>query len=187
MSTQVLWTPLDAIGLESLVLSNTQTEILAHSVVIGITDGVPFRLSYAISCDRAWQMRAATVELLHQNHILQLQTDGNGNWFDGDDQPISALAGCSEIDISVTPFTNTLPIQRLNLIPGESAELAIAYITIPQMTVAPAPKRYTCLNADENGALYRYEGLSTGFTADILVDSEGLVVHYPEIFKRVWL
>jgi hypothetical protein len=37
------------------------------------------------------------------------------------------------------------------------------------------------------GALYRYESLSSGFAADLVVDCDGLVVDCPGMFQRVWL
>ena len=37
------------------------------------------------------------------------------------------LVGCEYVDISETPFTNTLVIRRLGLTPGESADISVAY------------------------------------------------------------
>jgi len=89
-----------------------------------------------------------------------------------------------DIDISHTPFTNTLPIHRLALTPGESADLLVAYITVPDLSVRPVQQRYTCLSHTTSGGVYRYEGLESNFTADLLVDAQGLVVDYPGIWKR---
>jgi hypothetical protein len=33
--------------------------------------------------------------------------------------------------------------------------------------------------------MYRFVSLDGGFTADLAVDSDGLVVDYPRLFKRV--
>ena len=38
-----------------------------------------------------------------------------------------------DVDISATPFTNTLPIRRLGLQPGEFAELDVAFVDAPAM------------------------------------------------------
>ena len=37
------------------------------------------------------------------------------------------LVGCKYVDISETPFTNTLVIRRLGLTPGESADISVPY------------------------------------------------------------
>jgi hypothetical protein len=58
--------------------------------------------------------RAAGVDLL---------SDGQGNWTTSDGQAVSELRGCIDVDISVSAFTNTLPIRRLGLAPTGSAEL----------------------------------------------------------------
>ena len=34
-------------------------------------------------------------------------------------------------------------------------------------------------------ALYRYEGLATGFQAEVRVDEMGLVIEYGNIWKRI--
>jgi hypothetical protein len=89
---------------------------------------------------------------------------------------------CSIPTLTITPFTNTLPIRRLRLKPGESAEIAAAFIEFPQLTVVKSPQRYTCLEEDRR---YRYESLASGFTREIEVDGQGLVVTYPDFWQRI--
>ena len=45
------------------------------------------------------------------------------------------------------------------------------------------------LEVGSNGGIYKYEdeGLFQGFTADLPVDSGGLVTDYPKLFRRVWV
>jgi hypothetical protein len=44
------------------------------------------------------------------------------------------LSGCCEnVDVSETPFTNTLPIRRLGLTSGESAEIRVAYFDATEL------------------------------------------------------
>ncbi len=91
------------------------------------------------------------------------------------------------MDISVTPFTNTLPIRRLSLKPVESAELSVTYIEGAELQAWAEPQRYTCLEKSDEGGLYRYLSLDGGFTADLPVDADGLVLNYQGLFKRVLL
>jgi hypothetical protein len=60
------------------------------------------------------------------------------------------------VDISETPFTNTLPIRRLALAPGESAGVSVAYFDGSELQPCPEPQRYTCLETNDRGGLYRY-------------------------------
>ena len=85
---------------------------------------------------------------------------------------------------SPRPFTNTLPIRRLGLSPGESAEVAVAYLDGTELQPWPEPQRYARLEEGGGGGLYRFESLDGGFTAVLPVDSDGLVVDYPGLFKR---
>jgi hypothetical protein len=117
---------------------------------------------------------------------IHLYTDGAGAWATAAGEPLPDLAGCLEVDISATPFTNTLPIRRLALQPGESREVPAAYIDVAEATVSRAPQRYTRLETGGDGALYRYEGLLWDFRATLPVDRDGLVTDYPELFRRVW-
>ena len=95
------------------------------------------------------------------------------------------LDGCEYVDVSETPFTNTLPIRRLDLAPGESADVSVAYFDGSELQPWPEPQRYTCLEKNDRGGLYRYLNLDSGFTADLPVDADGLVTDYPGLFKRV--
>jgi len=58
-------------------------------------------------------------------------------------------------------------------------------MTVLEMQVRAAPQRYTCLARNADGGVYRYESLSSGFTRDLLIDADGLVIEYPGIWKRV--
>ena len=55
------------------------------------------------------------------------------------------------------------------------------------MRVEPTRQRYTCLERGEYDGRYRYEdeGLFQGFTADLSVDADGLVLDYPGLFRRI--
>lgn len=89
------------------------------------------------------------------------------------------------MDISVTPFTNTIPIRRLALGPRESTDLAVSYVDVFGMRVKRARQRYTCLEHGTEGGKFRYEALESGFVADLRVDADRLVFDYPEAFRRV--
>ena len=90
------------------------------------------------------------------------------------------------MDISITPFANTLPIHGLALGVGESADLGTAYVDVSNMEVKRVRQRYTRLKHGAEDGLYRYEALESGFTADLLVDTGGLVLDYPGAFRQVY-
>jgi uncharacterized protein len=130
------------------------------------------------------EVRVATPD--SERPILELLADGEGRWKRRGGEPLPELDGCIDVDISATPFTNTLPIRRLGLEPGESEVLAVTYIRIPESLVGPERQRYGCLEARVDGGLYRFEALPSGFAAELPVDADGLVIDYPGLFRRAW-
>lgn len=189
MQRQVIWAPETGPGLEHLQLARQTNGIVADGLVIGLKDQEPFRLHYEIHGDSNWTVRSVRVTLLSGSRpSLHLFTDGAGSWTMGGGKPLPALDGCLDVDIAVTPFTNTLPIRRLALAPGASTTLRMAYIPAPDLQVHATHQRYTCLETSALGGRYRFESLEQGlprFTAELAVDQDGLVVDYPGLFRRV--
>ncbi|WP_323127094.1 putative glycolipid-binding domain-containing protein [Rubrobacter marinus] len=115
---------------------------------------------------------------------VHLLPDGEGHWTTRDGRAVPALEGCIDVDVSVTPFTSTLPIRRPGLAPSESAEISVAYIEGTQLQVWPEPQRYTCMKQGDRGGLYRFVSIDGGFTADLPVVDDGLVLDHPGLFRR---
>jgi uncharacterized protein len=184
---EVMWAPWEGPGLEHLRLVTSDDGVVANGLVIGLEAGLPFRISYEIRCDERWRVREVWVAAPDSERpVLKLLADGEGYWKRGGGEAVPELDGCIDVDISATPFTNTLPIRRLRLEPGESEGLTVTYIRVPELLVGPERQRYRCLEAQADGGLYRFEALPSGFTAELPVDAEGLVIDYPGLFRRAW-
>ncbi len=120
-----------------------------------------------------WMTRRVTVGPLVLEHL-------DDQWrVDGEER--TDLADAVDVDIVLTPFTNTLPIRRLRLEVGESAEIVTAWVDVPSLEVSPDPQRYTRID----DRVFRFESLDSDFTRDIQVDADGFVVEYPGLFSRV--
>lgn len=176
------WRDWSGNGVEHLVLREDADEIVAEAAILAATDGKNFAARYRIMCDKSWRASRVEVGRIGHGGVLELASDGAGNWVDGSAAPLPRLAGAIDIEISATPFTNTLPIRRLCLGPGQSEEILAVYIQLPDLTVATDRQRYTCLEPNRS---YRYESLDSDFTREIEVDGHGLVVTYPGLFRRV--
>ena len=169
-------------GFEHLVLKEGPEEVVADAAVLGTAGDNVFAARYRIVCDSSWRVRKVKIAQIGYDRPVELTSDGIGNWVDGSATALPELGGAIDIDISVTPFTNTLPIRRLSLQPGQSEEILAVYVQLPGLIVSTDRQRYTCLEADRR---YRYESLESHFTRDIEVDDHGLVVIYPGLFRRV--
>jgi uncharacterized protein len=186
MDTHVCWTALQQPGLEHLHLMEHEAEIVADGLVLAVEGAAPYRLWYQVRADGEWRVRECLLQVGGVNGAtMRLSSDGLGHWTDADGNACASLDGCLDVDISVTPFTNTLPLRRLALAPDASADLQVVYISVPALSVRLARQRYTCLARTASGGRYRYEGLESGFQAELAVDAQALVVDYPNLWKRV--
>jgi hypothetical protein len=182
----ICWTPIwnkdrAGVGLEHLLLG----ERVADSVILAFDEEHgPFRLTYRLTWDETWQLRDAelVVATEHFTRLLNLQTNGQGRWRHRDGRSIDDIDGCLDVDIWPTPFTNSFPIRREPMAVGERRQFRMAWISAPDLTVRAQPQAYTRL-ADR---LYLFENLDgSGFRAELPVDEDGIVLDYPELFRRV--
>jgi hypothetical protein len=182
MKTIARWRDGSGNGREHLVLNVGTDGIVADAVVLTGSGDEAFAAHYRIACDRQWRTRRLDVEVIGDDRRIAVTADGAGNWTDPSDGPLPDLQGAIDVDLSVTPFTNTLPIRRLGLRTGEAAEIIVVYIRFPDLSVTTHGQRYTCL---ELGKRYRFESLDSDFTRDLEVDDKRLVVTYPGLFLRI--
>lgn len=178
----VRWRPVDGEGLEHLTVGPHDGGIRATGVVIGDRGGLSYGIHYCIDCDAGWLVRRFAIETTDDRRLM-LRSDGKGNWSSKDGDPMPELVGCIDIDLAGTPFTNTLPIRRLNLSPQDGiTKLTMLYVPFDSLEPYRDEQNYTCLEAD---LLYRYEAGDGSFTADLPVDEDGLVLDYPTLFERL--
>ena len=186
---RLVWIPQVESGIEDVRITHLGNSVTFNSMVIRLWQGLPLRVSYELVCDADWRVREIQMAAESEetgSHALHLLADGAGDWQDSAGGPIPELQGCIDVDFMLTPLTNTLPIRRLALTPGESREISVVYIAAPDLALSRFPQRYTRLEVDDSRQRYRYESLVSGFTAVLPVDDDGFVVEYPGQWRRIW-
>ena len=157
-----------------------------------MVNGSPVEVKYTVRVDRECKTRLVKIKQVDYGYMpgfsstkrCTLKRDEFGRWTatSGNDKPrLSDISRLTDIDIQVTPATNTLPIRRLDLAVGESAEVTAAWFRIPEFRLEPLRQRYTRTTDDT----YRYESLDHDFTATLTVDDLGLVVDYDPGWVRL--
>ena len=181
------WAAEEGPGIEHLRLRLDPLESVAHGMLLGVEDGVPYRLAYKIKWGADWRTRKVTLEVQDARGMREriLKSDGHGNWKDETGDPIPELAGGIDVDITATPFTNTLALKRLDLKPGQSAEIKTAYVSLPGLAVRPDAQRYSCKARSAKGQTLLYESLAIDFKAELPIDADGMVMDYPGLFRRL--
>ncbi|MBN9387303.1 MAG: putative glycolipid-binding domain-containing protein [Chloroflexi bacterium] len=182
MQKIIRWASSEGEGLEQLHLTVDDRGVRARSVVVGgdAEEATTWAIGYEVECDPLWRVRRVKIWDTTTGNDFELLADGSGNWTGPDGQPRPEFAGCLDVDIRATPFTNTLPVRRLSLKPGETASIRVLYIPLPELDPFPVVQHYTKLGPQ----VYRYESESRDFVRDLTLDGEGLVIDYPGLFHR---
>jgi len=171
------WRRIDVPGLELMTLSRNGSGLCIRSTVIH-AGPESFALRYCWKLDASWRTRSLCIDRTDAiAKSLRIERTGDTSWrVDGVDRP--DLAGCHEVDVSATPFCNTLAIRHLGIAGGE---LLALFVDAPALTCQPSRPRYDLLGP----RAWRYvdKGVSDGFTARLDLDEQGLVLKYEHLFE----
>jgi uncharacterized protein len=173
-------------GFEVLFLRREHDGYRLEGHTTGLEEGEAWGIRYDLVLDSGWTTRSAHVVGRSSSgaHEVRLEADGAGGWtIDGD--PAPELAGCLDVDLEASAFTNTLPVNRLRLGVGERAEAPAAYVRAVDLRVERLEQRYACVEHDGAGSRYDYEAPDLQFARPIVYDRFGLVLDYPGIAVRV--
>jgi hypothetical protein len=176
----------DENGLEHLSIRIGPQKVLAAGTIIGASGG-GFSCNYAFELDGDWRTRGFTIEVLQKLGHRSLTLRRNGARWSVDDRERPEFDRCFDLDLSSSPFTNTIAIRQLRLQPRAQRDFRSLFVELPDLTLAPSVQQYERLDEDEPPRRYRYRDLGrrSGFTSDIDVDADGLAVRYAGLFERV--
>jgi hypothetical protein len=178
----ILWRRLDLPGHDtaSIRLTDEGTVLTGMAVFL---QGAPTALAYTVRCDSAWR----TVEGVVRGWRgpapvdLRFRRDADGRWT-LNEVPCPAVAGCLDLDLSFTPATNLLPLRRLDLDVGQSAEVRSAWLQWPDMQLTLLTQRYTRQAPTEYGYEADVPGPTT-FSGPLLVEPGGWVRDYAGLWR----
>ncbi|RAJ79264.1 hypothetical protein CLV59_106325 [Chitinophaga dinghuensis] len=177
----IVWQAVRWTATEYFTLENKGLYKLAQGNITGIVRDLPFSIHYEVEITNDWKTDSFLIRS-HGPDAKELKLTSNllGQWYDKDGKQVTALDNCLDIDISLTPFTNTLPVKRLQLNNGESATINVIYILLPEFELQRVKQRYTKISQDT----WLYENLDSGFSSQLYFDSEGIMNDYPGYIQR---
>jgi len=138
-------------------------------------------VTYVLRLSATWQVRQFLLFRDLDEPDLWLGADGTGRWGEMNGDHRHDLAGCTDVDLAVTPFTNSIPIRRLKLEVGAAADVVAAMIDTDALGVVPVRQRYERLTARR----FRRTNLDSGEITEFDVDEYGLVHDEPDTFRRL--
>lgn len=176
----ILWRSLIFPGHEACRLFSQDSHWNLEGTAVFSHELLPCRLDYKVICDPSWRTLSAKVEGWVGNTLIsiQIRTDVDQHWWVNESEEPSVM-GCIDLDLNFSPSTNLLPIRRLNLVVGETADLKAAWLRFPSFRLETLAQRYSRLSEVD----YRYESAGGQFVTDLKVDRSGFVVDYPGVWQ----
>jgi hypothetical protein len=174
--TAVLWQASDG-GSEVCVLERAGRGWRLRGTVLTHEVKLPIELRYAVTVDSAWATTDVEVLVAFAGGDPRELAELGGLWA-GTARP-PEYRDCVDVDLSFTPATNTLPIRRLGLNVGEEAEIHVAWLVWPELSIQRVQQRYARLAKD------RYRYTQDDFEAELTVDEQGLVLEYEGLWHAI--
>jgi len=184
MQKNILWTGIEYRSLENCILTITDKGSEISSSIIGAYANELYKIDYQIRTNQYWETNFFEIKSQLNNtiEIISFQKEGKESWY-VNGQPDGKFNGCIDIDISLTPFTNTLPINRLKLSEKEAVQIEVLYVDVLGRKIMPVQQKYSRLSQTD----FKFENVPNDFESVITVDDLGLVVEYPGLFKRTYI
>jgi hypothetical protein len=138
-------------------------------------------VTYVVRLSATWQVRQFMLFRDLDEPDLWLGADGTGRWGEINGSHRHDLAGCTDVDLAVTPFTASIPIRRLTLDVGEEADVLAATVDVETLGILPTRQRYR----RRSPRRFEYTNLESGVTTEFDIDQYGLVHDHPGEFRRL--
>jgi uncharacterized protein len=176
MST-ILWQDISNGALDRCQLDATSDGLRLVGTVLTASNGDPLEVRYLVVTEESGLTRRVELDLNNGSSRRVLLADGAGRWHWDNGPELAEVAGALDVDLTVTPATNALPIRRLGLEVGQAADLRMAWVQFPGLEVIPSEQRYERLAAN------RWKFSTGNFQAELVVDHNGMVLDYGGLFR----
>ena len=195
-SELITWRMDDGRGIEGtrLLLQGGGMRALGRMVRAGNGPADPsFTASYRLDAGDGGRVRrlAVTCATAGRERYITLNRTDDGFWLldTGMGGGRLEVDGAVDVDLAFSPLFNTLPIRRLGLhqAPGDHV-LSTMFVALPDLSVEVVEQRYRALSPLGQGE--QPEEATVGFawdafTAELVVDADGLVSSYPGVASRI--
>ena len=178
MERLAVWRGLDEWRAEAALVRIDGDRLTAQGTQLG---AAPYRLDYRLVTGANLAAERLELSVLHDGRLRRLEVvrHPDGSWT-ADDRSLPELDGAVDLDVLHSPLFNTTPYLRHGMgAGGEPRDLAMAFVTVPELEVSRSEQRYTPLGGD------RVNFASGDFSADIQFDENGLVSLYEDYLERV--
>ncbi|CEL07590.1 hypothetical protein ASPCAL10747 [Aspergillus calidoustus] len=174
------WSPLfgGGKGFEEARVTSFKGGILAIGKIVseGNDEKTRYSTNYRILLDDEWRTQNVKIYNSWTGEVRkELYTDGLGKWVDGNGKIILTLNNCRDVDIPESTLMKTFPIRRLNLREWGRHKICTASVHVTATTTEVVVQKHLYSCYDDDWMLFRYEGLTSGFTTDFFTDKDRFV------------
>ena len=187
------WRAEDGHGLEGVRMLPGHGGFRALGRMVRVEPGGDFTASYRLVVGedgRLSRLSVTSATAQRERHLTINRTD-DGVWLtdtgSGTGGTRGDFAGAVDVDLAFSPMFNTLPIRRLGL-HRQSVEqtLPMVFVSLPDLELSVVEQTYRTISTlDEGSDHAEVEFRWADFTAELVVDAEGLVTSYPGVARRL--
>jgi hypothetical protein len=146
---------------------------------VGVQLGTSYQLDYGLETGPDLFTRRLVVTVKDgdgERGVLLERSEEDGAWT-ANGEPLPHVEGALDVDLALSPLTNYMPAARLG---DEPRDHVMAWVDVPSLEVTRSPQRYEPMGPRQ----VRFVSLDSDFTAELDLDSDGFVLHYPELAGR---
>jgi len=176
---------------EDLLVTGDERRVRVSGLIVR-AGGIRFRYGATLSPD--WRLQCVRFAALSEDRSIGwgVTIGDDGVWRNDAHQELAHYAGCIGVDLTGTPATTSLLLRRVTLAVGESTDVAVMHVTVPDMKAERRARRFTRISENQyrcddcgdapSAAADSGEGIAHCFA----LDEDGLVVDWPGRFRRIW-
>jgi hypothetical protein len=146
---------------------------------VGVQLGSSYQLDYGLETGPELYTRRFVVTVKDaggERGILLERSEDHGSWT-ANGEPLPHVEGALDVDLALSPLTNYMPAARLG---DEPRDHLMAWVDVPSLEVSASPQRYEPLGRRQ----VRFVSVDGDFTAELDLDADGFVLHYPGLAGR---
>lgn len=183
MQKSIVWEGLLYDTEEHCSVNYLDTAIIVRSEIEGWAGQKAVYAEYVLTLNLDWTAREIEIDFTigTEHYSYCFTRHASGQWTDREGALYRRYNDCRFVDISLTPFTNTLPIRGTAFIAGQTEQIEVLYFDVLTNEVRADVQRYTKINDGH----YHFENDGGNFSAEIEVDTDGFVTRYPDFFDML--
>jgi hypothetical protein len=175
----ILWHRVDTQGHDACRLEQLEDGWRLSGTTAFIEEQQVGNISYDVRHGKDWFTRSATVSgwMGDKDIAIHISRQPGDSWtMNGVGVP--EVEGCIDLDLGLTPATNTSAVRRLNLQVGQGHESMAAWLDPSDWQLKPLQQIYV----RRSPLVYAYSSPAHGFSAKLSVNKTGFVTDYPGIW-----